>query len=213
LILHAIFYTVSTVQLFKYSEVYPVKQLSPILTFVVSTGILISCALLSTAKLITDNPFDPDDLTMEILREFYQFFRELVILGFYMRCFRICLAYSKFGSVKWLQWIFSAEGRILIVTVLLSLIIPAVRLIERATGSANSSLFFRFFDKTIHKSLGTIFLYTVDNFLFFLILWLSRDVNMKFKFIKSLVMIFCLYHSEQWYQLVETYPHLCSPAM
>lgn len=188
-----IIYVFSSVQLFRYSDVYPIKQLSPLVTFIVSSSLFASCLLLSSIRLFDIQTTDPEDSTVEILREIYQFLRELGILGFYFRCFRICLAYNAFGARRWLMWVFTRELAMIAVAGVFSAVLVGVHFIEKATD-IEPSIFFRFFELGGNKTAGTYILYAVDNLLFFLILWFSIKVSKKFKFIKSLTCIFILYH-------------------
>ena len=72
---------------------YPIKQLSPFLTLYISISTLIVSLILAICR-FTDI-YKSNNWVFALMSVLYVFFREFLILAFYMRCLRICAAYFK----------------------------------------------------------------------------------------------------------------------
>ena len=117
----------SGVLLIRRRAIYPIKQLSPILTLFISASTIVVSGILVTCRLtsIHDNN-GPILATLNIL---YVFFREFIILTFYMRCLRICAAYWKTQS-KLVFAIFSREPRIALLAVVICTVPAFIQLVQ-----------------------------------------------------------------------------------
>jgi|JI6StandDraft_1071083.scaffolds.fasta_scaffold03841_3 hypothetical protein len=85
----------SIVQLVRYRESYPIKQLSPRVTIMISVAAWLSCLLLAIVQFTGNGKAKEPNNFVIICNLFYVFFREVTILGFSLRILRICIAYYK----------------------------------------------------------------------------------------------------------------------
>lgn len=183
----------SLVRLRKYRENYPIKQLSPKVTGVLTVACVLVSLQLVIVQLAYPGEKPPRENLVVICNMFYAFFRQLIVFGFYLRCLRICVAYYKQLNCRPIIAIFSSERLIILLAVILSLSLPIVLLIENtALEKVPLSEFFHFFSKTGAKRPFVYALWVVDNGLFFLIMGLSMKVTSKFRFIGSLTAAFLL---------------------
>lgn len=110
----------SAVLLTRRKDIYPIKQLSPRLTLMISISIIIVSSILLICRFgeICD-PYETDNGIIALMSMLYVFFREFIIIAFYMRCLRICTAYFKVEK-QIVILIFSNEMGIALVTAIIS---------------------------------------------------------------------------------------------
>ena len=87
----------SAILLIRRRNIYPIKQLSPRLTLLISVSIIITSGILLVCRLTEIHR--TNSATLATMSMLYVFFREFIIIAFYMRCLRICAAYFKTESV------------------------------------------------------------------------------------------------------------------
>lgn len=138
---------VSVTRLIRYRDSYPVKQLSPIVTIVVAVNIWLACCMLAAVQFTY--PFvKPNPSTfIFVCNLFYVFFREMAIIGFYVRCMRICLAYYKQVNCRPVIAVFRSELLICLMTACVSAVLPVVMIIEKYALHEQISEFFHFFSE------------------------------------------------------------------
>jgi len=144
---HTLVAGMSVIRLARYRELYPVKQLSPRVSIVVSLSMWMASVLMMIVVLVYPQP---DKRIIEdnvfVCSLFYNFLREAAILGFHLRCLRICLAYHKSINYSLVMKIFRSEMMICLVASLFSLLLPIVQIIEKyAIKSDTLNEFFNFF--------------------------------------------------------------------
>lgn len=124
-----------------------------------------------------------------------------------MRCLRICLAYHRciFGDTaeRLLLNLFSSETKIILTTLVISLLLPIVQIIEHdGMNQAYVAEFFHFFSVPAKRESWSYVVWILDNGLFFIVTILSIRIDKRLNFIRSLVIVYVLYHAETWYRLI-----------
>jgi uncharacterized membrane protein len=90
--------------LIKQRNIFPIKQLSPRLTLLILVSIIITSIILLVCKLTDIHT--KNNGVLALMSVLYVFFREFIIIAFYMRCLRICAAYFN-TSLKLIIAVFS----------------------------------------------------------------------------------------------------------
>lgn len=182
----------SVVWLIKYRESYPVKQLSPRVTILISASLWLASGLLTIYEICYDERLLTDG-NIFTCNQFYAFFREVAVLGFYLRCMRICVAYYKQLDCRLIMAIFRSEVFICLLVCGFSLLLPIVQIFQKYVADNKPSELF-IFDLKAGGNPFSYVLWGIDNGLFFVVVFLSARVAPKFKFVGTLVAAFIFVH-------------------